>query len=128
MGPFLAMYISYSEKLKDPRWQIKRLRIFERDNFACRVCYRKDMELQVHHIDYFPGVDPWDYPNHMLTTLCKEHHEFELGREKVDKYLITTLKSNGFLVPDLLALSCKCDTDEDFVQALLNTLRDMQNG
>ncbi len=30
--------MTYSEKLRDPRWQKKRLQIFERDGWKCRVC------------------------------------------------------------------------------------------
>ena len=29
---------TYTELLKDPRWQKKRLEIYERDNFTCNQC------------------------------------------------------------------------------------------
>jgi len=28
----------YSKKLKDPRWQKKRLKIFKSDKFKCKIC------------------------------------------------------------------------------------------
>ena len=34
--------MGYSEKLKDPRWQKKRLEILERDNFRCQYCGDKN--------------------------------------------------------------------------------------
>lgn len=43
---------SYAFKLKDPRWQRKRLEILQRDNFTCQECYATDKELNVHHLIY----------------------------------------------------------------------------
>ena len=50
---------TYSEKLKDPRWQKKRLEIFERDNWACKKCGDTDTTLHLHHLEY-QNCDPWD--------------------------------------------------------------------
>lgn len=64
---------SYSEKLKDPRWQKKRLLIFERDTWACRCCGDKESTLNIHHTKYIG--DPWDCPDEHLITLCEDCHE-----------------------------------------------------
>jgi len=66
---------TYSEKLKDPRWQKKRLKILERDKFQCKCCDSTDKTLHVHHIFYLKGYEPWDYSNSTLITLCKECHQ-----------------------------------------------------
>ncbi len=66
---------SYSAKLRDPRWQKKRLEILNRDGFACRHCGDKTEELQVHHAYYLRGCDPWDYEDGALFTLCRTCHE-----------------------------------------------------
>ena len=66
---------SYSERLQDPRWQKKRLRIMERDKFACRECGNTKNTLNVHHGCYIPGRDPWEYPDNVLRTLCEDCHE-----------------------------------------------------
>ena len=71
----MAAIVEYSERLKDPRWQRKRLEIFERDNFTCQECGRKDRELHVHHGCYVKGRMPWEYPNEVLHTLCDGCHE-----------------------------------------------------
>jgi hypothetical protein len=68
------MFKTYSEKLKDPRWQKKRLEIFQRDDFTCTFCKSKHIELQVHHKEYEYGKEPWEYENDELETLCKECH------------------------------------------------------
>ena len=63
----------YSEKLKDPRWQKKRLEILERDAWACQVCGGKEKTLHVHHNKY--SNNPWDAKNDDLVTLCEDCHQ-----------------------------------------------------
>lgn len=67
--------MQYSDRLKDPRWQKKRLEIFEMDNWFCQYCWQKDATLIVHHLYYLP-VEPWEYPNEALITLCEDCHTF----------------------------------------------------
>jgi len=67
--------MTYAEKLKDPRWQKKRLEILERDGFECQVCWSDEKELHVHHKLYKNGYDPWEYGNDDLETLCKDCHK-----------------------------------------------------
>lgn len=70
------MQKSYSEKLKDPRWQKKRLQILERDDWRCQNCFDKEKTLHVHHLCYMEKKDPWDYEENYLLTLCHECHEY----------------------------------------------------
>jgi hypothetical protein len=71
-----AKKLTYQEKLRDPRWQKKRLQILERDGWACRLCGDKEKTLHVHHVHYDSRADgPWDYPDTSLVTLCCECHE-----------------------------------------------------
>lgn len=73
---------TYSEKLKDPRWQKMRLQVMERDDFTCRDCKSKTETLNVHHSHYRKGAEPWDYEDRFLITLCEEcHKEAEAHRE-----------------------------------------------
>lgn len=96
----------YSEKLKDPRWQKKRLEIFQRDDFACQVCFDTGSPLAVHHLVYIPNMEPWDYPDKLLVTLCEEHHEYEFNNSNyAEKQLINSIKSVGFLSDELIKLS-----------------------
>lgn len=66
--------MTYSEKLRDPRWQRKRLEVMGRDEFKCRDCGRNDSELHVHHCLYERG-EPWETANKFLLTLCKDCHD-----------------------------------------------------
>lgn len=66
--------MTYSEKLRRPEWQRKRLQILERDNWICTSCLAKDKNLQVHHVVYYKKKEPWQYPDYLYQTLCEECH------------------------------------------------------
>ena len=68
---------TYSEKLRDPRWQKQRLQILERDGWACRICLDTETTLHVHHRIYVKGVEPWGYHEDWLVTLCEDCHQGE---------------------------------------------------
>ena len=59
----------------DPRWQRVRLRVMERDEFACKCCGSADRELQVHHLEYARGKRIWESKDADLLTLCHVCHE-----------------------------------------------------
>lgn len=67
----------YLAKYRDPKWQQMRLRVMERDDWACRGCGKTDKTINAHHSYYEFGRDPWDYPEASLITLCDECHEAE---------------------------------------------------
>lgn len=67
--------MNYSEKLKDPRWQRKRLEVLQRDDFTCLACGAKDKQLHVHHCYYVSGRDPWEYDSDSMLTWCKDCHK-----------------------------------------------------
>ncbi len=66
---------SYFEKLKDPKWQEKRLRILDRAGFACEWCGTTDTTLHVHHGYYTRGKEPWEYGDDTLYCLCEHCHD-----------------------------------------------------
>lgn len=75
------MGTSYIEKLRDPRWQKKRLEALEAADWACQKCGNSEETLHVHHKQYFKGRDPWEYDVDQLAVLCatchSEEHEIE---------------------------------------------------
>jgi hypothetical protein len=84
---------TYSEKLRDPRWQRMRLEVMNRDEFTCQVCYDKAATLNVHHRWYRFGADPWDYPAEALVTLCESCHAEEKEQwQEIEHDLILALK------------------------------------
>lgn len=67
---------TYAERLKDPRWQRRRLEILQRADFTCEQCGSKDRTLHVHHLLYRKGAMPWEYEDHELRSLCEPCHEW----------------------------------------------------
>lgn len=84
----------YFEKFKSPKWQAKRLEILNRDGFKCTRCNDNKETLHVHHRIYYKHLEPWEYDNHLLTTLCDichtAHHE-----EYVSNRFLDFLHKNG---------------------------------
>ncbi len=70
-GFFIPM--TYSEKLKDPRWQKKRLEILERANWACEDCGSKKKTLHVHHCFYVSRRQPWEYDVGLMAVCASCH-------------------------------------------------------
>jgi hypothetical protein len=99
--------MTYSEKLRDPRWQKKRLEIFERDNFTCKLCNDTESTLNVHHHYYENNKEPWEYPNESLITLCENCHENETNERKVyENNLLGVLRRTGIMSNELLDIVC----------------------
>lgn len=76
---------TYAAKLKDPRWQRLRLKVFERDGWACQECRATHKTLHVHHLHYRPGTEPWEYPLSVLQTLCEDCHAAESEKRPAPK-------------------------------------------
>jgi hypothetical protein len=96
----------YRKKLLDPRWQKKRLKILERDEWECQHCGDDESTLHVHHLCYLKGYEPWDYLDKMLITLCESCHEEEsTQRPFQERKLIEVLKSRMLFHEDLEELS-----------------------
>lgn len=79
---------SYSEKLRSPQWQRKRLEIMQRDNFCCRDCQSTTSNLQVHHTYYTAKTEPWEYDDDSLVTLCDKCHD-EITK-RLPRFLMTS--------------------------------------
>lgn len=107
--------MKYQDKLKDPRWQKKRLGIFERDNWNCRLCANPEETLHVHHLYYIQGADPWDYPDSALMALCATCHEeaHEAKRVHIESVVIALSRrgTNTQLLVDIA--SALNDTGSD---------------
>ena len=90
--------MNYSEQLKSPMWQKKRLEILNRDNFTCQDCGDTESQLQVHHKSYVFGNKAWEYDNDNLVTLCETCHSCLTDLKKIIKLRI----DNQFISSDQL--------------------------
>jgi hypothetical protein len=87
---------TYSEKLKHPNWQRKRLQILQNHQFTCDSCESTTNTLHVHHGYYKRGADPWDYPDDALHVLCEDCHA-ESQQKLTELYRLI-----GLLPPNML--------------------------
>jgi hypothetical protein len=78
--------MGYSDKLKSPKWQKKRLQILDRDNWQCQYCKDTERQLQVHHLKY--TNEPWDANNEDLITTCIDCHSIISKFEFVFKSIL----------------------------------------
>lgn len=81
---------TYSDKLKDPRWQRRRLEILNRDDWKCLACGNHENTLHVHHKKY--TGNPWEAPDEDLETLCERCHNAEAYREDYENELIAIFR------------------------------------
>jgi hypothetical protein len=96
---------AYVQKLKDPRWQKRRLQILSRDNFMCIQCSNTEECLNVHHRWYERGQEPWDASDDQLCTLCETCHEAErANRPDMEAALLKFLRKR-FLSAELFQVA-----------------------
>lgn len=121
---------SYFEKLKDPRWQRKRLEAMEVKDFTCECCGDASSTLNVHHKAYFKGREPWEYEADQLTVLCELCHQDTHSKESFlkavtsyvlfeDEHLIGSLVAGyiGLEHEKILHPKEKLEDDEEFTTA-----------
>lgn len=74
--------LTYTEQIKHPNWQKRRLEMLEFYGWACGSCDAKDVTLHVHHKQYFKGRMAWEYSQDELEVLCEKCHQ---GHHKTDE-------------------------------------------
>lgn len=71
--------MTYYEKLRDQRWQKKRLQLLEAAGWQCQsdncLSEVEKPTLHVHHKLYLRKHEPWDYPDYAYSVLCEVCHE-----------------------------------------------------
>lgn len=92
---------NYSEKLKDPRWQRKRLEVLQRDNFTCSCCGDDKSTLHVHHVKY--NGEPWEVDSSLLVTFCELCH---FAHEFYKDVIIRKVIKKSFPKNDVLVIFC----------------------
>lgn len=74
--------MTYQQKLKDQRWQKKRLELLNKagwrcQSMGCEFSTEENRTLHVHHLVYLRGKDPWDYEDWAYMVVCESCHEVE---------------------------------------------------
>lgn len=81
--------MTYSEKLKSPKWQKKRLEVLNRDDFTCTLCGDTESTLHIHHKSYKKNTEPWDYELDNFQTLCEVCHDISTGLNKINETVLS---------------------------------------
>lgn len=75
--------MSYADKLRDARWQRKRLEVLELAGWICQECGAEDHRaLDVHHSYYQRGLEPWEHPTTAMRCVCNPCHEIRAESER----------------------------------------------
>ncbi len=67
--------MTYTEALRDPRWQRRRLEKMQEASFCCEECGAADKPLNIHHKHYKKHARPWEYDLKDLSCLCDDCHD-----------------------------------------------------
>lgn len=117
--------MTYSEKLKSPKWLRKKYVILERDNYTCQSCLTTEKQLHVHHTYYTVGKEPWDYPNESLITYCEVcHNTHHILSETLKRDLIDFINQDKIHIKPIAQLCILIDSLESFNQNLSNFLNE----
>lgn len=87
--------MSYSDQLKHPNWQRKRLEVLESAGWCCQRCRAGEVTLHVHHRAYVKGRMAWEYEGSELEALCKDCHEGEHADQEIFATLGPLLQGAG---------------------------------
>lgn len=96
----------YAQKLKDPRWQQRRLQIFESAEFKCEDCGDDKTTLHAHHCIYINDREPWDYSDECFRCICEKCHKrrHELEKAAVLEFKIRLAAKTGNELRKLIAI------------------------
>jgi hypothetical protein len=86
---------NYAAKLKDPRWQKKRLEALQLADWSCQSCGDGESPLHVHHNQYLKGREPWEYDERQLSVLCESCHKAHHDDPDVLMEVISHLPVDG---------------------------------
>lgn len=104
--------MNYSEKLKNPQWQRRRLQVLERDEWKCHECGEADKTLHVHHRFYITGREPWEYLPFALVSLCESCHDKGHKKASIQPWeILLTEIFYGADSADLTEVECKKISD-----------------
>jgi hypothetical protein len=94
--------MNYAQKLRDPRWQRKRLETLERAGWKCECCDSSTKTLHVHHKQYIKGREPWEYEDENFEALCEDCHEEAHESKDLINEILASVPSSMW--PDLASL------------------------
>jgi len=80
--------MKYSDQIKHPKWQKKRLEVLNLKGFKCEVCENEDKTLHVHHRFYLKNRNAWEYDNDVFQVLCEDCHSKIHAKNNKDNIIV----------------------------------------
>ena len=91
------MSSDYLIRLQDPKWKEKADQIRVQRKHTCECCGTKNAAMQIHHIYYQKGLDPWGYDDECYSCLCPKCHRIvHAENKKVSSLLSYAAICNSF--------------------------------
>lgn len=87
--------MTYSEQLRHPNWQRKRLEAMQAAGFECQGCGDQETTLNVHHKRYIKGRMAWEYEIEDLVVFCEPCHEAEHAERDLLNHIISEAGPGG---------------------------------
>ncbi len=116
----------YSEQLRDPRWQRKRLELMQAADFTCLECGNKTETLNVHHGFYCRGTSVWEYPNDTYSVLCETcHSKAQDLMESVHSKIATLCYDQLSALNGMLNEACDPESSHEDLSPAFLILRDL---
>ena len=86
---------TYKDLLQSPKWQKKRLEVFDQKGFKCEQCGEKEEQLAIHHKYYKKNHKPWEYEDDAYMVLCKSCHD---AVHKAKKIVLTPKEAEMIMI------------------------------
>lgn len=112
--------VKYTDHLKSPLWQKKRLEILEKAGWRCELCRKQEETLHVHHLVYKSGHLPWEYSDEELVSLCGGCHGSVHDNDLTGSMVLSLI--NAFKAGERHAI-LMLNTHDDGSEELLNYLK-----
>lgn len=83
--------MTYTDQLKHPMWQKRRLEIMELHDFECGNCGNTENMLNIHHKIYKKGHKAWEYLDEEYECLCTDCHSSAHHLNDIIKEILSKL-------------------------------------
>jgi hypothetical protein len=125
--------MNYSDQIKSPKWQKKRLEILGLRGFKCEICGDEENQLHVHHRFYIKNRKAWEYDNDVFQVLCQKCHEKIHEKEKQPNFtefelnLIESIRENKVPNREIRSLSYLLNQYKDYYDLFLSEFWEENN-
>src|SRR3990167_1545224 len=86
--------MKYTDQLRHPKWQKRRLEVLQRAEFRCECCGDREKTLHIHHKFYKPKAMVWEYEDDEMLAVCALCHQIV---QAATEYFLSKIPGFNFL-------------------------------